>query len=60
MASATAPVEPPSEAAPPARRNGELPLLGVALPGHGHLHDRPARKVNIEVESPDDIPKEAT
>ena len=34
--------------------------VGVALPGHGHLHDRPARKVNIEVESPDDIPKEAT
>lgn len=33
MASATAPVEPPSEAAPPAHRNGELPLLGVALPG---------------------------
>ncbi len=32
MASATAPVE-ASHRVPPTRRNGELPLLGVALPG---------------------------
>jgi mannose-6-phosphate isomerase-like protein (cupin superfamily) len=34
--------------------------VGIALPGHGHLHDRPARSVRVDVEAPAQIPAEGS